>query len=52
MASAPITVEAATATLSAPGSVKAGTEFRVNWTGPANKRDFVTLFPAGSPKEK
>lgn len=52
MARAPITVEDVTASVSAPPSVKAGTDFSVSWTGPGNRGDYVTIVPAGAPKEK
>jgi Mg-chelatase subunit ChlD len=43
-----LTVGAVTATLSAPAQVAAGGRFKVNWTGPNNARDFVTIVPAGT----
>jgi hypothetical protein len=44
----PITVGAVTATVSGPAQVAAGARFKVNWTGPNNPRDFVTMVKAGS----
>jgi len=35
------------ATLDAPASVKAGTEFEVAWTGPAGQGDYVTMVVMG-----
>ncbi len=36
------------ATLDAPPQVNAGAEFKVNWTGPDNERDFITLVKEGT----
>jgi hypothetical protein len=44
----PIVVGAVTATLAAPAQVASGAKFKVNWTGPNNPRDFVTMVKAGS----
>ena len=44
----PITVGAVNATVTAPAQVAAGAKFKVNWTGPNNERDFVTLVKAGA----
>ncbi len=41
-----IQVVAATATISAPPKVVAGSVFSVEWTGPKNKYDIVTVFDA------
>lgn len=40
------TVNAATASLSLPDSVPAGSPFTVEWTGPAGKEDYIDLVPA------
>ncbi len=50
LASAPITVVAATASVSAPAEVTAGERFDVTWEGPGNSGDYVTVAPAGSPE--
>ncbi|MCB1237869.1 MAG: hypothetical protein KDM91_22580, partial [Verrucomicrobiae bacterium] len=36
------------ATLKAPAEVVAGSHFQVEWTGPANRGDFVTIVPRGA----
>lgn len=48
LASQPITILPATASVSAPDSVSAGQPFNVTWQGPGNMGDFVTIVPAGS----
>lgn len=48
LASLPITVEAAEASLSAPASVGQGAEFEVGWTGPDNRDDYIAIVPAGA----
>lgn len=45
IASQPLTVEAATASVSLPESVQAGSSITVKWTGPAGKDDYVDLVP-------
>ncbi|HEX7039050.1 MAG TPA: VWA domain-containing protein [Trueperaceae bacterium] len=50
LASAPITVVPATASLSAPSEVAAGERFDVTWEGPGNSGDYITVAPAGSPE--
>jgi hypothetical protein len=37
------------ATLSAPASVPAGARFAVQWQGPSNPQDFITIVPVGAP---
>lgn len=37
------------ATVKPPASVAAGAQFQVEWTGPNNPGDYVTIVPAGSP---
>ncbi|MEP7158270.1 MAG: hypothetical protein ABI797_02495 [Chloroflexota bacterium] len=44
----PITVTAFVGSLSAPDSVVGGTEFTVDWTGPASPGDYVTIEPVGA----
>lgn len=50
LASVPLTVEAASATLEAPPVVKAGQPFPVGWTGPDNPGDYITIVEAGAPE--
>src|SRR5690606_30976141 len=50
LATAPITVTEATATVSAPSEVGAGSDLEVDWTGPGNDGDYITIVPAGSPE--
>lgn len=47
MASQPIEVTPASATLKAPEAVEAGTTFGVEWTGPQANGDYIDLVPAG-----
>lgn len=48
IASAPMKVVAATATVSPPAEAAAGSRIAVEWTGPANKNDYIAIFPVGS----
>ncbi|HET7411208.1 MAG TPA: VWA domain-containing protein [Pararhizobium sp.] len=48
LASAPLNVADAQATLSAPPSVAAGGTVEVEWAGPANWEDFIQIVPAGA----
>lgn len=50
LASAPITLVAAQATLEAPAEVGAGAEIEVAWTGPDNPNDYITIVEAGAPE--
>jgi Ca-activated chloride channel family protein len=50
MAAIPITVEAVSASLSAPASGPAGGSVSVAWEGPGYDRDYVAIFPVGSKK--
>ena len=43
LGSVPLKVLETSATVEAPEEVDAGSEFRVYWTGPENKRDFITV---------
>ena len=47
MASQPIEVTPASATLNVPEAVEAGTTFGVEWTGPQARGDYIDLVPAG-----
>ena len=44
----PITIGGVTASLTAPAQVAAGAKFKVNWSGPNNPRDFITMVKAGT----
>ncbi len=43
LASQPLRIEGAAASVKAPASVKAGAEFEVTWSGPNNPRDYITI---------
>lgn len=49
LARAPIEVTPANATLAAPESVLIGASIAVEWTGPNQKGDYVTIVTAGTP---
>jgi len=42
----PLVVKGSEATVGAPAQVAAGNTFPVEWTGPANPKDFITIVPA------
>jgi hypothetical protein len=44
----PLEVLDAAATIDVPGSVAAGAEFSIAWTGPDHRLDFITIVPAGT----
>ena len=46
LASVPVTVTAVTASVAAPAEVGAGADFAVDWRGPDNASDYVTIVPA------
>ncbi|MEW6441162.1 MAG: VWA domain-containing protein [bacterium] len=48
LARAPITIQAVSATVSAPAEVAAGAEILVAWQGPNYDGDYVTIVPAGA----
>lgn len=50
LATAMITVTAASATLRGPPSVGAGGQFEVAWTGPANNEDRIVVTGVGAPE--
>ncbi|MEM7441694.1 MAG: VWA domain-containing protein [Pseudomonadota bacterium] len=50
LASIPLTLVAAQATLEAPSEVGAGAEVEVAWTGPDNRNDYITIVEVGSPE--
>ena len=43
LASQPLKIEGASASVQAPASLKAGAEFQVTWSGPNNPRDYITI---------
>ena len=45
----PLEVLANDATVSGPASVAGGAEFEIEWTGPDNDGDYVTIVPADAP---
>ncbi|MHA6687274.1 vWA domain-containing protein [Mesorhizobium sp. A556] len=51
LASVPVTLAEAAASLSAPGSAATGATLKVEWTGPANWEDFIEIVPAGAPAD-
>ncbi len=52
LATGEITLGAVEASLEGPAEVRAGASFSVNWTGPANKGDYITIVEAGTPEGK
>ena len=50
IATLPITVSEAQATLEAAPVVAAGSEVQVTWTGPDNRNDFISVVPVGTPE--
>ena len=50
--SKPLTISETTATLEAPAEVSAGSEFKVYWTGPDNRQDFITIIVATADERK
>ncbi len=48
----PLTITETTATLEAPAEVPAGSEFKVYWTGPDNRQDFITIIVATADERK
>ncbi|AWN23047.1 hypothetical protein DKM44_07235 [Deinococcus irradiatisoli] len=49
LASVPITLTASTFGLDTPATAPAGSQLSVNWTGPNNPGDYVTIVPKGAP---
>jgi hypothetical protein len=47
-----ITVGTVAASITAPTQIGAGAKFKVNWQGPNNPRDFITLVKAGTPEKR
>ncbi|HEX9876241.1 MAG TPA: VWA domain-containing protein [Gammaproteobacteria bacterium] len=52
LARQPIAVEPVEATLVAPTALAAGAPFSIEWTGPDNPLDFITIVPAGTPERE
>jgi Mg-chelatase subunit ChlD len=52
LARQPIAVEPVEATLSAPAQLTAGAPFSIEWTGPDNPLDFITIVPTGTPERE
>ena len=50
LASRPLTVRATEAGLNAPDAVAAGADFSVQWQGPDNDGDYITIVPVGTPE--
>lgn len=48
----PITILETSAVVEAPAEIDAGSEFKVFWTGPNNKQDFITIIPATADEGK
>jgi hypothetical protein len=48
----PITVRGVSASISVPAKVAAGSSFDVNWQGPNNPRDFITIVATGTPAKR
>ena len=48
LASKPIEVTEVSATLVAPDNAPAGSEVTVEWVGPNNERDYITIVPVGA----
>lgn len=47
-----VQVASTSATLGVPASVAAGATFPIQWQGPNNPRDFITIVPAGAPERE
>ncbi|MEO8180485.1 MAG: VWA domain-containing protein [Deltaproteobacteria bacterium] len=52
LARAPLIVTRAEATLKGPGAVAAGSYFKVDWRGPGNRYDHITVAPKGSREDQ
>jgi hypothetical protein len=49
---APLTVGGVTASITPPGTVKAGAAMSFQWTGPNGTGDFIAIVPKGAPEKK
>jgi von Willebrand factor type A domain-containing protein len=52
IAEQPLTVGAVSASVTVPTSVGVGANFKIQWTGPNNPRDFITVVKAGTPEKQ
>ncbi len=52
LASQPVSLVAVDATVSAPAEIPAGSTFTVEWTGPVNPQDYITIVEVGAPEGK
>jgi hypothetical protein len=52
IAEKPLTVGSVSASVSAPASIGVGASFKIQWSGPNNPRDFITIVKAGSPEKR
>lgn len=50
LASQAVTLVDSTATIDAPAEIPSGSQFEVNWTGPDNNQDYLTIVEAGAPE--
>ena len=50
IAEKPLIVTGVSASVSAPASVGVGANFKIQWSGPNNPRDFITVVKAGTPE--
>jgi hypothetical protein len=48
----PVRVTSTAASVSVPASIGAGSTFAIQWQGPNNPRDFLTIVPAGTPERE
>ncbi|MGE4533754.1 hypothetical protein, partial [Halomonas sp.] len=51
LASQPVTLTPVSAHVKAPEEIPAGSEFTIEWEGPDNPRDYITIVPAGAPED-
>jgi len=52
IAEKPLTVGSVSASVSAPASIGVGANFKIQWQGPNNPRDFITVVKAGTPEKQ
>lgn len=50
LASQPLVAEPVTAAISVPATADAGSEITIEWDGPGNPRDFITIVKKGTPE--
>jgi Ca-activated chloride channel family protein len=51
LASEAVTLTPVSAHVKAPEEIPAGSEFTIDWEGPDNPRDYITIVPAGAPED-